>query len=62
VVHVFSSTMTHRDGRLTQKILWIHSLSVSVMSQQIALEEQIEKRATDDASSPVCSTTWANWC
>ncbi|MFH0880701.1 MAG: response regulator [Lentisphaerota bacterium] len=49
VVHIFTQQNGIEVEGFSQKILWIHSLSVSVMSQQIALEQNIEKKATDDA-------------
>ncbi|HBA83120.1 MAG TPA: two-component system response regulator [Verrucomicrobia bacterium] len=49
VVHVF----TEQDGLSMEgfslKALWTHSLSVAIGSQEIALQQNIEKKATEDA-------------
>jgi HD-like signal output (HDOD) protein len=49
VVHIF----TEQDGLSVEgfslKTLWTHSLSVGILSQDIALQQNIEKSATEDA-------------
>jgi HD-like signal output (HDOD) protein len=49
VMHIFTEQNNLSVDKFTLKTLWTHSLSVAVISQDIALQEDVEKKSTDDA-------------
>lgn len=49
MVHIFTQPAQLTMRNFSLKSLWTHSLSVGSLSQEVALQQNIEKKASDDA-------------
>ena len=49
MVHIFTQPAQLTMRNFSLKALWTHSLSVGSLSQEVALQQNIEKKASDDA-------------